>query len=1053
MILSRISIRRPVLATVMSLLLIVFGVGAILLLPVREFPDVDPPLVTVFTVYPGAAAEVVDRDVTDVVESAVGTVEGINIISSVSRDELSRIELEFDLERDLDAAAADVRDMVAQVRADLPEGAEDPIISKAAGDADPIMWLTLTSERDLLELTDYADRILVDQLSVVSGVADVIIGGGRVYALRIWLDRQAMASLNVTAQDVAGALRAENVELAAGRVESVEREFTVRALGRLQTPQEFQDLVLRTSDGVQITLGDIARVELGAESYRSGVFVNQQPAVGLGIVRQAGTNTLAVANGVKAAVEELRGTLPDDISLAVSYDVSEYIEGSIREVIRTLVIAAVLVIAVIFLFLRSARSTLVPAVTVPVSLRATFIVLYLLDLSIDTLTLLALILAIGLVVDDGIVVLENIVRRTELGEPLLLAASRGADQIGFAVIATTLVLVAVFLPLNFLGGEIGRLFGQFGIALAAAVTFSSFVALTAGAMLASKVVSVKKASLFGLLPALDKGFDALNRGYRRGLEATVAVPLVVVVMFVALSGLSYFLYTLLPQELAPVEDRGVIIIPVEAPQGSTFAYTSRQVEAIEQILDPYRGDDGPIAATISIIGLAQEGAAPTNEALIIVRLRDWADREIVQEDLANELMPELLALPGVQAFAVNPPPLGRTGFASPVQFVVAGTQFGDAQRWGQQVLTIAEQMPELVNPRINFEETRPQLTISIDRRRAADLGLSVRDIGETLQVMLSEVAVTEFEFEAQTYDVIPRAEPEGRATPEDLENIFVRVPATGALVPLLSVVNIEERGVANELQRVNRLPAVTISASLPPDVALGDALDRLEERAREILPAEARIMYLGLSEEYQRTRAGTYLAFGLAFIVIFLVLAGQFESFIHPVIVLLPAPLAVGGGLLALLVFGQSFNIFSQIALILVIGLMAKNAILVVEFANQMREKAMSVREAVVEAASVRMRPILMTSIATALGALPLALATGPGAENRHVIGIVVIGGITLATLLTLFMVPVFYILLARYARPAGAIARRIKQEEKDHARADRVRDGHRAEDESRNSG
>jgi multidrug efflux pump len=1037
----------------MSLLLIVFGVGAILLLPVREFPDVDPPLVTVFTVYPGASAAVVDRDVTDIVEAAIGTVEGINIITSVSREELSTIELEFDLERDLDAAAADVRDMVAQVRADLPEGAEDPIISKAAGDADPIMWLTLSSERDLLELTDFADRILVDQLSIVSGVADVIIGGGRIYAMRIWLDRQAMAALNVTALDVASALRAENVEVAAGRVESLEREFTVRALGRLQTPQEFRDLVLRSAGTTQITLGDVARIELGAESYRSGVFVDQEPAIGLGIVRQAGTNTLAVAGGVRAAVEELRGTLPDDILLEVSYDVSEYIEGSIREVIRTLAIAAILVIAVIFLFLRSARSTLVPAVTVPVSLCATFIVLYLLDLSIDTLTLLALILAIGLVVDDGIVVLENIVRRTEMGEPLLLAASRGADQIGFAVIATTLVLVAVFLPLNFLGGEIGRLFGQFGIALAAAVIFSSFVALTAGAMLASKVVSVRKLSLFGLLPALDKGFDALNRGYRRGLEATVAVPLVVVVMFVALSALSYFLYTLLPQELAPVEDRGVIIIPVEAPQGSTFAYTRGQVEAIEEILQQYRGDDGPIAGTISIIGLARQGAAPTNEALIIVRLKDWADREIVQEDLADELMPQLLSLPGVQAFAVNPPPLGRAGFASPVQFVVAGTQFEDAQRWGRQVLAVAEQMPELVNPRIDFEETRPQLAISIDRRRAADLGLSVRDIGETLQIMLSTVALTEFEFQARTYDVIPRAEPEDRATPGDLENIFVRVPATDTLVSLLSVIDIEETGVANELQRVNRLPAVTITASLPPGVALGDALDRLEERAREILPSEARIMYLGLSEEYQRAREGTYIAFALAFLVIFLVLAGQFESFIHPVIVLLPAPLAVGGGLLALWLTGQSFNIFSQIALILVIGLMAKNAILVVEFANQMREKAMGVRDAVVEAASVRMRPILMTSIATALGALPLALATGPGAENRYVIGVVVIGGITLATLLTLFMVPVFYILLARYARPVGEIARRIKQEEEDHAQADRARDSHRAEDETRSSG
>lgn len=1030
MILSRLSIERPLLATVISLLLMVFGVGSVLLLPVREFPDVDPPIVSVFTVFPGASAGVMDRDVTDIIEESVGTIQGIDTIKSISRDEVSRIQIEFDVGRDLDAATADVRDKLSQIRADLPADVEEPIVSKTSSDADPIIWLTLTSgARSRLELTAYADRFLVDRLAVISGVAQVIIGGGRRYAMRIWLDPDAMAARNITAVDIVRRLREQNVELPAGRIESADREFTVRTRGRLQTADEFRGLVLRDADGVQITMADVATVELGAESYRQGVRVDGEPAIGLGIVRQSKSNTLAVANAVKAEVDDIRETLPRDISIEVSFDASTFIEGAIREVLKTLLIAACLVIGVVLLFLRSPRSTLVPAVTVPVSLIAAFIVLYLLDFTINRLTLLALILGIGMVVDDGIVVLENVYRRAEKNEPRLLAATRGADQIGFAVVATTLVLVAVFVPMVFMPGDVGRLFGEFGMTLAAAVSFSSLVALTLGAMIASKVVEPKARSSGRFFEFFEKALSALERGYRWALERVVKVPAVVAVAAAVATGGVYWLYESLPRELAPVEDRGVIFIPVEAPEGATYAYTLDRVKEIEALL---RREGGPILRTLSILGISQAGPGQVNQGFMIVRLKDWGERDISQESFADQLTPQLIGLPGIRAFPVNPPSLGLDQFQQPVQFVIAGTRFEDVQQWANRVLAEAEKMPELINPRLDYRRTKPQLRVTIDRKRAADLGLSVRDINETLSVLLGRGNVTEFELRSETYDVIPRATPQQRVTPEEIGNIFVRADS-GDLVPLRGVVTVAERGVANELRRVNRLPAVTLQSTLAPGAALGDVLAQLEATAEEVLPAEHRIFYLGLSKEFQQSAAGVWVAFGLAFLIVFLVLAGQFESFIHPVIIMLPAPLAVSGGLLALAMAGQTLNVFSQIALILVIGLMAKNAILVVEFANQLRDRGMSVRDAMVDAASVRMRPILMTSVATALGAVPLALATGPGAESREVIGIVVIGGIVFATLLTLFVVPVLYLLLARFAKPVGAIAEQIRSlEEKE---------------------
>jgi len=1033
MLLSRTAIARPVFATVISLLLIIFGIGSLLLLPVREYPDVDPPIVSVFTVYPGASAAVVDREITETIEDAISSIEGINTLTSNSRDEVSQITLEFILDRDLEAAAADVRDKIGQVGAELPAAAEDPVIAKTAGEADPIMWLTLTSERrDRLELTDYAERNLVDPLSVVPGVARVIIGGGRNYAMRIWLDAQAMAARSITPSDVVSRLRLQNVELPAGRLESEQRELTVRATTRLNTPEAFRDLVLQQVDGDQITLGEVARVEIGAEDYRSALRVDGQPAVGLGVVRQSEANTLSVANGVKEAIQQITPTLPDDVTIDTGYDASIFIEGSLREVIKTLAITVTLVIGVIFVFLSSMRATLIPAATLPVSLLAAFTALYFFGYSINTISLLALILAIGLVVDDAIVVLENVFRRNEHREPPLLAAARGTDQVGVAVIATTLVLLAVFVPLLFLSGDVGRLFTEFAVTLGAAVAFSSLIALSLGAMLTSKLVDAERLSQGRLYRITRRGFGALSRVYRRSLKGLTRMPVVIVVLALLASGAAYTLYQQLPKELAPTEDRGTIIIPVEAPQGASFAYTQRIVKRIEAILQPMTGDAGPLQRIIAITGLAQQGPAPVNEALLIVQLKPWGQRQQRQQDIVSELQPKLLSIAGAQAFAINPPSLGQQGFSSPVQFVIGAANYANAQAWAQRLMAQAGQINGLINPRLDYKETKPQTELSVDRRKAAALGLSVRQIGAALRIMFGENDVTDFVYNAKTYEVIVRAEAKDRRLPEDLNAIQIRTNS-GALVPLGSVVEYRTLGAPNELKRVDRIPSVTLSASLAPNTALGDVLAQLDQLAQRELPAQARINYLGASQEYKESASGVYVAFGLALVIVFLVLAAQFESFIQPVIIMFPVPLAVTGGLLALVIFGQSFNIYSQIALILLIGIMAKNAILVVEFANQLRDQGFAVQDAIIESAAGRLRPVLMTSIATTFGAVPLALASGPGAEGRMVIGIVIISGTVFATLLTLFVVPGLYQLLAPHTQATDTVAKKLQKLESEH--------------------
>ena len=1027
MILSDVSIKRPVFATVLSLLIVVFGLAALLGLPVREYPDIDPPVVSISTDYIGAAAEVVDTQITQVVEGAISGIEGIRSIESSTEQGESRTSIEFTISRNVDIAANDVRDAVSRIADQLPEEAEAPVVQKADSDARPMMWVTLRSDIwDSAELSDFAERVLADRLSVLDGVADVRIGGERRYAIRVWLDRERLAARDITVAEVERSLRANNVELPAGSVDSSTRNFTVRAEGRLTNVEQFRDLVIRRDGNDLLRLGEVANVQMGVESDVSRLRANGKTAIGMGIIRQSKANTVAVSDAVRAELEKIRETLPPEVTIAESYDESIFIRASIKEVVFTLAIAVSLVILVIFLFLRSWRATLIPAVTIPVAVIGAFIGLGFLGFSINVLTLLAVILAIGLVVDDAIVMLENIQRRIDEGEPPLLASYRGAKQVAFAVIATTLTLVAVFVPISFMGGNIGRLFAEFGFTLAAAVVVSSLVALTLAPMLCSKWLRHSPESAEGhrLWAASEKVLNGLTHGYERMLRFALNQP--GLLLGLGLVGLivAIVIFPRLPQELAPTEDRGVIIMPTSAPRGSTVEFTDHYVRQAEQELLPYL-EEGVSNRLLSIVGFRDE----EDNAFMIMGLVPWEDREIKQQQITSELRGKLSQVTGIRAIAVNPPGLGQRGFDQPVEFVVAGPDYESVQAWSEEIVERAKDNPNLLNLDTDFELTRPELRVSIDRERAADLDVTIEDVGLTLQTMLASRQVTTYLDRGREYDVILQAADADRATPSDLGQIFLRPREGGTLIPLQALVSVEEIGANPDLRRIDRLPAVVISASLADGYDLGAALTYLNNLAVDNLPPEARVSYKGLSREFQESSSAIYVTFGLAFVIVFLVLAAQFESWIHPLIIMLSVPLAVTGALLGLWWAGISLNIYSQIGIIMLLGLMAKNGILIVEFANQLRDKGYEVRDAILEGASLRFRPVLMTTISTVFGAVPLVLATGAGAESRASIGIVILGGLVFATTLTLFIIPVLYNLLARFAKSTNAIALELEKQ------------------------
>ena len=1023
MVISDVSIKRPVFATVISLLILVFGLSGLLELPVREYPDIDPPQVSVSVDYVGAAPEVIDTQIIQVIEGAISGVEGVRRLESRSRLGSARTNIEFDLDRDVDVAANDVRDAVSRVLVALPEEADPPVIAKADSDARPIIWVTLTSTSlDPAQLTDYAERNLVDRFSVLDGVADIFIGGERRYAMRIWLDRKRMAARSVTVTDIEAALRANNIELPGGKVESDSRDFTVRADNRLSTPQEFRELVIRKDRNHLVRLGEVADVEQGVETDDTILRANGEVAIGLGVIRQSKANTVAVSNAVREEIRTVEKNLPPDIRLSVNYDESLFIRSSIQEVLITLGIAVALVICVIWIFLGSWRATLIPAVTIPVSVIGAFAGLAMLDFSLNVLTLLALILAIGLVVDDAIVMLENIQRRMDEGEPPLVAAYLGARQVGFAIVATTLTLVAVFVPISFMGGDTGRLFSEFGFTLSAAVIVSSVVALSLAPMLCSRWLKAHTQESEDT--ALEHFFANLTTRYEKWLGKSLANPWPVLGIAGLVVAAGALAFTQLPRELAPIEDRGVFIVPGSAPQGSTSSYTAFHSRKVEEKLMPLV-EQGHAERVLSIVGFRGQ---PT-QGFTIVRLAPWEERDIKQQTIVAGLQGELRDIPGLRIFAVNPPGLGQRGFNKPLEVVVGGPDYASAQAWSEILLAKMKDNPNMVGADTDYEETQPQLNVKMLRDRAADLGINAQSVGLTLQAMLASVRATTYIDRGREYDVMLEARPDDRASPQDLDNIYLRPGNSDRLVPLAAITELEERGAAPELRRVDRLPAVTLDASLAPGYDLGAAVDFIETTAREVLPAEARISYKGLAEEFTEASSAILFTFLLALVIVFLVLAAQFESWIHPLIIMLTVPLAMAGAAIAIWLTGDTLNVYSQIGLIMLVGLMAKNGILIVEFANQLRDQGRSVAEAILEGATVRFRPVLMTGVSTIVGAIPLVIASGAGAESRMTIGIVILGGLLFATVLTLFIIPILYKWLAPYTHSADAVNQALQKQ------------------------
>ncbi|MBW2578089.1 MAG: efflux RND transporter permease subunit [Deltaproteobacteria bacterium] len=1038
MILSDLSVRRPVFATVLSLLLIILGAASLRGLPVRQYPDIDPPVVSIRTVYSGASAEVIETKITQVIEDRIAGIEGIEKLTSSSQDEISSINIEFSLDRNVDEADNDIRDRVARVVDNLPEESDPPEIAKVDDDTRAVMYLNLTSDRMTgLEITDYADRYLTDRFSTVPGVARVRISGSRRYAMRVWLDREAMAARGLTVMDVEAALRAENVELPAGRLESLDREITLRADTGYRSAADFARLVVgRGSEGQLVRLGEVAAVSLGAASERNLARANGVPAVSLAIEQLSQANTTEVSRGVRAEAEAVQSDLPESMKLQINYDRAEFIRASMFGVVKALAFSLTLVLVVIQLFLRSLRATLVPAVVVPVSIIASFMVMAALGFTIYTLTLLGLVLAIGLVVDDAIVVLENIHRRIERGEPPLLAAVDGTREIGFAVVATTLVLVAVFVPLSFIQGDVGRLFGEFGITLAAAVVFSSLVALTLTPMMCSKLLredSGGKKHRAGrpnengteAEPSRRGFFERLERRYRAALIGVVAHPGKSLLATAAISMLAVALWAGLPTEYAPTEDRGVFSILLRGPEGASFDYTKRQARAMETILIE-EVEDGPLMRFLTRIPGSWSSPA-VNTARAIVLLEPWGERKESAQDIAARLGDRLDEIPGVRSHVFMPRSLGIRGDGRPVEMVLGGPDYEQLQGWRDLLLEAMRDMPELESPDSDYQERKPQMQVRVDRDRAAALGVSLSSVGRTLETMLGSRAVTTFVDRGREYDVILQGQDEHRATPDDLNNLYVRSQTTGQLVPLVNLVVLDEAAGPSTLSRFDRMRAITLDAALAEGANLGDAMAALEAKAQELLPASARISWDGESREFKEAGTSLMLTFGLALVIVFLVLAAQFESFVHPVVILVTVPLALTGALVGLWMFGASVNVFTQIGAILLIGLAAKNGVLLVEFANQLRDRGQPFKEALVEAACVRLRPILMTSACTTFGALPLLLATGAGAESRQPIGIVVVFGVAISAVLTLFVVPALYSVLARFTRSPEAVSREIE--------------------------
>jgi multidrug efflux pump len=1002
--LPEICVRRPVLATVLSLVVLLVGLISYTRLSVREYPRIDEPVVSVSTLYRGASAEVVESQVTKPLEDSLSGIEGVEVMTSQSRSERSQINVRFALSRDPDSAAADVRDKVSRVRGRLPESVDEPVIAKVESDSQPIIYISVQAgSLSPLEASDYVARYVKPRLSVQPGAADVRIFGERQTSMRVNLDRTRLAGYRLTVQDVEDAIRRQNAEIPAGRIESTSREFTVVAETDLTTPEQFAGIVVANVGGYPVRVRDLGSVAVGAIDERTISRFNGQPSINVGVIKQAVANPLDLSRGIRAEVEKINETLPPGMKLVVAYDTSLFIDRSIKSVFTTISEAIALVVLVIFFFLRSLRATLIPLVTIPVSLVGAFALMYAFGFTINTLTLLAMVLAIGLVVDDAIVMLENIFRHIESGTKPKEAAIRGSREIGFAIVAMTLTLTAVFAPLGFATGRTGRLFIEFALALAGAVLVSGFVALTLTPMMCSQLLrhQTKHSWIYNRIEAF---IAWQTQAYRALLLRSLRHRWIVVLMWLAILAAGAWLFTALKSELAPVEDRGVVFGIVSAPQGSTPQYTSAQLVPIERMYA-----EVPEAAAYT----AFAGFPTVVDGNAILRLKPWEEREKKAQKIADELRPKFMALPGVLAFPINPPSLGQGFRSTPVDVVIMSqVPYAELSRIVDRFLDEARKYPGVQNLQTDLRLNTPEVRVQINRDKLADVGVNVDTVGRTLETMLGGRQVTRFKRDGEQYDVIVQVAAVDRSTPADISDIFVRGRG-GEMVQLANIVDVREGVAPQSLNHFNRLRAVRVTGTLAPGYAIDEALKAMDEAAKRSLPATAQTDVEGQSREFRKSGSEIYFTFVLALLFIYLVLSAQFESFVHPFVIMLSVPLSMTGALLALWLTGGTLNIYSQVGLITLVGLITKHGILIVEFANQLRDRGEALLPAVLESATLRLRPIMMTTGAMVLGALPLALATGAGAESRTQIGWVIVGGMALGTVLTLFVVPTAYTLLA----------------------------------------
>ena len=1004
---SEVTVNRPVFAAVLSLFVILIGLASYDKLTIREYPDIDRPVVTVTTIYTGASSKILERDVTEIIEDSLSGISGIREITSESRDELSKIRVEFTLETNLDTAANDVRDKVSRIAALLPDDADNPRIAKSDSDARAIMWIGFSSDiLTSIQLNDYLDRNIVDRLSIQPGVASITIGGERKYSIRIWMDPEQIASRQLTIVDVIRAIKNENIERGAGRFESNEREVGLKLDSKLKTLDEYSKIVIRHFGDSKILLSDVAKIEIGPESERGFLRANKKSAIGLGIVRQTKSNVLDVANNIKDELELIRPSLPESIDMSIGYDQSKFVNESINEIRFALTVSMILVILIIYYFLSSKAATIIPAVTIPISIIGTFFIIHVFGYSLNVLTFLALVLAIGLIVDDSIVVMENIKRRIENGEDNYTAAINGAKQITFVVIATTLVLVSVFLPLSFMGGKTGRLFIEFGVVLSFAVIISSFVALTLTPMMCSKLLKKDEDQ------SERKLFIKFKKFYEASLLASQNKPKIVYSVTIIFIIISVLLFQFLPKELAPSEDRGIFIVSVNAPEGSSLDYTDNMVKKVENVLEEYV-NKGEIKTVFAIVAPGFSGQpGNVNSAFIFASLTPWENRRH-QREIVREIFPKLISMPGAMIFTINPPSLGQSPFKSPVRFVISGTNYDQVGEWGESIKNISEDIG-LRSARIDYKVDKPRINLKINRDAASNLGVSADDIATTLDALYASRKVTKFSKDGLTYNVVVKADDEYLVDVSNLDNIYIKSSLTKELIPLSNLVTNSVEATSKSLKRINRLPSVTLSSSIAPGSSLGVILDELSKASSDILPSNAKISYAGASKEYYETGYKLELTILLAILVVYLVLSAQFESFRNPLIIILTVPITMTAGIYSLFVTGGSLNVYSQIGFLMLIGLIAKNGILVVEFANQLKDEGVKISKAIIESSIIRFRPVIMTTISTLLGSIPLIISSGAGAESRFAMAVVVFGGIALASFITLYLIPALYLLIEK---------------------------------------